>query len=119
EALAQDHQLSSRVSGGATLDAQVQAALGGDATLYEERASVLVVWAHTPGNALAGLMAKTATTDQLVDPRAAGVGIGAADAGWFNGRIYVIVLVKPVQQADAGAAASAAVATGMSSDSRS
>ncbi|MBC7461165.1 MAG: hypothetical protein H7287_07370, partial [Thermoleophilia bacterium] len=47
EALAQDHQLSSRVSGGATLDAQVQAALGGDATLYEERASVLVVWAHT------------------------------------------------------------------------
>ncbi|MCW2974077.1 MAG: hypothetical protein JWN72_2350 [Thermoleophilia bacterium] len=110
EALAQDHQLSTRVAGGATLDAQVQAALGGDATLYEEHASVLVVWAHTPGNALAGLKSKTATNDQLVDPDAAGVGIGAADAGWFNGRIYVIVLVQPVEE-DAAAGSDERVVT--------
>lgn len=93
EALAEDHELSTRASG-VRLDGQVRAALGSDADSFGARPTVLVVWAHTPGNAISGLTVHAASRASLISPRFVAIGIGAADAGWFNGRIYVLVLIQ-------------------------
>ena len=37
----------------------------------------------------------------LEDSRWSEIGIGTADAGWFNGRIYVLLLVGPSDEATA------------------
>jgi uncharacterized protein YkwD len=96
--LAQDHVLSLQVPGdGGPLTPQVLAALGSDAPNFDGEPAVRVAWAHSPGNAVAGLVADGSTGKLLVEPKWSEVGVGVADAGWFNGRIYVVILVASAQ----------------------
>jgi hypothetical protein len=117
DALAEDHRLSPLLPGGATLDAQVRAALGADSGLYRTTAGVLVAWALSPGNANGGFIADSSANAQLRDPKWGAVGIGASSAGWFNGHIYVVVLVAPTAAASADATTDSSAGDGIAADS--
>jgi hypothetical protein len=105
--LAQDHVLSLQVPGdGGPLTPQVIAALGSESPNFDARPGVRVVWAHSPGNAVAGLVADGRTGALLVDPKCSEIGVGVADAGWFNGRIYVVILIASAQSPTADASTS-------------
>ncbi|MCW2925833.1 MAG: hypothetical protein JWM98_3237, partial [Thermoleophilia bacterium] len=97
--LAAEHTLSYRTPGGAKLDDRVQAALGESSASFSDEVGIEVVWAHNPANAGNGLTGDSGAARLLVDDRWSEVGIGTADAGWFNGRIYVVVLVGPAPEA--------------------
>ena len=93
-ALAEDRALSTQVpGGGGPLAPQVIAALGSDAAAFDDRPGIRAVWAHSPGNAIAGLVRDGSTGAMLVDPKWSEIGVGVEDAGWFNGRIYVVILI--------------------------
>lgn len=110
-ALARDQQLSYRAPSGSPLDARVLAALGESAAGFGQEVAVEVVWAHDPATAMRGLLANRASQELLREERWTEIGIGVADMGWFNGRIYVLLLVGPDDQQrleDEGAAGAAA-----------
>lgn len=110
-ALARDQRLSLRAPSGAPLDGRVLAALGESSGSFGEDVGVEVVWAHDSATAMNGLLDRVASQQQLREERWTEVGIGVADLGWFNGRIYVVLLVGPdqdqrlVEDGAAGAAA--------------
>ncbi len=91
--LAQDRTLSYEASGGGVLDARVRAALGEASGEFADDVGVEVVWAHDPATAYRGLLDSTRAQSLIRDGRWSEIGIGVADAGWFNGRIYVLLLV--------------------------
>lgn len=109
-ALARDRQLSTRAPSGSPLDARVIAALGAASGGFGDEVGVEVVWAHDPATAMRGLLADEDAQAELRDERWTEVGIGVADMGWFNGRIYVVLLAgpDPDQRTDQGAAGAAA-----------
>ncbi|MCW2926455.1 MAG: hypothetical protein JWM86_423, partial [Thermoleophilia bacterium] len=106
-ALAAERVLSYRSPTGAKLDDRVRAALGENAASFEQEIGIEVVWAHSPANAGRGLDEDARASRLLRDEKWSEVGVGIADAGWFNGRIYVIMLVAAID-ADAEAGADAA-----------
>lgn len=119
-ALAEDRTLSYRTPGGGSLDGRVQAALGEASGEFTEDVGVEVVWAHDPGTAFRGIVDSSRAQAELRDPKWSEVGIGVADAGWFNGRVYVLLLVEHLSaeelqdqdlaaQGDAGAAAAVGI----------
>ncbi len=115
-ALAEDMTLSYTASGGATLDGKVLSALGESSGAFDEEIGVEVLWAHDPATAFNGLLDSSRAQSLLVEPRWREIGIGVADAGWFNGRIYVLLLVgideAAADDAEAEAEARAAAASG-------
>lgn len=92
-ALAEEQTLSYTSPGGGNLDDRVRAALGEAAGDFTEDVGQEVVWAHDPATAYRGLLASTRAQSEIRDPKWSEIGIGVADAGWFNGRIYVLLLV--------------------------
>ena len=91
--MAEQTRLTYRSAGGGSLDSRVLSALGESAGEFGEDVGIEVVWAHDPATAMRGLLDSTRAQSLLKEPRWSEVGIGVADAGWFNGRIYVILLV--------------------------
>jgi uncharacterized protein YkwD len=114
-ALAEERQLSYRSPGGGTLDSRVRAALGESSGSFSEEVGIEVVWAHDAATAFRGLLESRRAQSVMRDGQWSEVGIGVVDAGWFNGRIYVLLLVGPEPEAaapatddgDLGAAAAA------------
>lgn len=92
-ALAEEQTLSYTASGGGKLDDRVRAALGEASGDFTDEVGIEVVWAHDPATAYRGLLASTRAQTEIRDPKWSEVGIGVADAGWFNGRIYTLLLV--------------------------
>ncbi len=93
KSLVNQQQLSYRSTTGASLEPQVRSALGESAGTFDDEVGIEVVWAHDPATAIRGLIDSSRAQSLLTEPRWSEVGIGVADAGWFNGRIYVILLV--------------------------
>lgn len=92
-ALAEEQTLSYTAPGGGELDDRVRAALGEAAADFTEDVGIELVWAHDPPTAYRGLLASTRALAEIREPKWSEVGIGVADAGWFNGRIYVLLFV--------------------------
>ena len=122
-ALAEEQELSYTASGGGKLDDRVRAALGEAAGDFTDDVGIEVAWAHDPATAYRGLLASTRAQTELRDPKWSEVGIGVADAGWFNGRIYVLLFVAHksreqqqdellAEEGDLGAAAAAGTLEG-------
>lgn len=110
-ALARDRRLSVRPASGGSLVARVLAALAESSGSFGEDVGVEVAWAHDPATAMNGLLARRRSQQQLREARWTEVGVGVADMGWFNGRIYVVLLVGPSEDGDLvddGAAGAAA-----------
>jgi hypothetical protein len=65
---------------------------------------VILAWAHGPGNAAKGMIEDPEAGRIITDDRWGLVGVGVADASWFNGRIYVVIFVDTgdanVEEAD-------------------
>jgi uncharacterized protein YkwD len=94
--LVDDQLLSYASAGGGGLGQRVQAALGETSGAFSEDVGTEVVWAHDPDTAMRGLLDSARATRLLEDPRWREIGIGVAtteESGWFNGRIYVLLLV--------------------------
>jgi len=91
--LAEDRRLSYESPGGGALDDRVRAALGESASTFDDEVGIGVVWAHDPATAYRGLVDSTRAQSELRDGRWSEIGIGVADAGWFNGRMYVLLLI--------------------------
>lgn len=108
ESLAVAKTMQTTNVGGGSLDSQILASLGSAAGDFEDEPAVLLVWAHGPANAGAGIAADPTSVRTLRRAKWSEAGIGVADAGWFNGRIYVIALVAPRDTADSGSGAAAA-----------
>jgi len=100
--LAQDRTLSYTSPGGGSLDGRVSASLGESSVDFEEQIGLEVAWAHGPGNAARQMLEDGRARRLLLDSKWYEIGIGVIDAGWFNGRIYVLVLVAAVDPADPG-----------------
>ena len=126
-ALAEEQELSYTASGGGKLDDRVRAALGEAVDEFDEEVGIEVVWAHDPATAYRGLLASIRAQKEIRDPKWSEVGIGVSDAGWFNGRIYTLLLVShqnaEIQQdealaaeGDLGAAAAAGIIEDESTD---
>lgn len=106
--LVRERRLGRRTQSGQRLDSDALASLGSAGGAYAERVGIEVVWATSPANAFAALEERRTSRLRLLDPRWSGIGVGAADAGWFDGRIYVIILVEardPAGAEDGGATA--------------
>lgn len=97
-ALASDKSLAYTSPGGGDLEARARAALGEAAGAFTEDVGVEVAWAHSPANAATGMLDDARGGDLLRDGTWSEVGIGVADAGWFNGRVYVVLLVAPLDE---------------------
>jgi uncharacterized protein YkwD len=112
EALVTERTLSYEAPGGGTLDARVLAALGEAAGEFSDEVGTELVWAHSPANAAKGLLQDADSVQVIGDPRWTEIGIGVADGGWFNGRVYVLLLVGPPEAAadDAGSTGAGAAA---------
>jgi len=95
-ALAADHRLSYETPGGGKIDDRVASARGEASGAFDDDAGIEVVWAHSPANAGVGLIQSRRASKLLSDPKWTEVGIGVADAGWFDGRVYVLLLVGPI-----------------------
>lgn len=93
--LAADKTLSYRTPGGARIEPQVLAALGESAAMFDDQVGTEVVWAHAPDHALRAMRDDRRARRLLRDERWSEVGIGAATTGWFNGTVYVVLLVGP------------------------
>lgn len=113
-ALAADRSLSYSSPGGGTLDGRARAALGEAAGGFDDEVGIEVAWAHGAANAGRGMLDDTRGGALLRDGRWSEVGVGVADAGWFNGRIYVLLLVGPTEgpEDDAATMGGAAGAVG-------
>jgi uncharacterized protein YkwD len=117
ESLVTEHKLSFDAPGGGPLDPRVQAALGETAGDFAPKIGVQVAWAHSPANAGKGLIEDASAESLITDSKWSEIGIGVADAGWFNGRIYVVLLVGPLQTDTATSGATgAAGAAGAAGD---
>ncbi|MCW2922317.1 MAG: hypothetical protein JWL76_2191 [Thermoleophilia bacterium] len=92
--LAEEQTLSYSDTGGAKLDDRVKAALGEAVGEFTDDVGIEVAWAHDPATAYRGLLDSRRAQTEIRDPKWSEVGIGVADAGWFNGRIYVLLLVS-------------------------
>jgi uncharacterized protein YkwD len=108
ESLVTEHQLSFEAPGGGKLDPRVQAALGETAGDFSPDVGIQVAWAHSPANAGKGLIEDDDASSLLTDSKWSEIGIGVADAGWFNGRIYVVLLVGPLDSSSTTATTSGA-----------
>lgn len=86
-------RLSYRSATGGVLDQRVIAALGDSASVFDDAVGIEVVWAHDPETAMRGLLKSDRAQKLLKEPHWREIGIGVVDAGWFNGRIYVLLLV--------------------------
>lgn len=102
-ALVRDRHLRRDATGDDSIQPRVIAALGETAASFEPRIGVEVVWAHDAATAAAGLLANTRAERLLTDARWTEVGIGGVEAGWFDGRVYSLVLVASVVTAGADA----------------
>lgn len=96
-ALVTDRSLSYRTPTGGTIDDRVRASLGGASGSFDEEVGIEVAWAHSPANAGTAMLEDDRAGRLLRDERWTEIGIGVADAGWFNGRIYVLFLVGPIE----------------------
>lgn len=98
-ALVAARTLSYTTPSGGPLDSRVRAALGGAAGGFAEDIGIEVAWSHSAANAARSMLEDDERASRLLlDPRWSEVGIGVSDAGWFNGRIYVVLLVGPVEE---------------------
>lgn len=93
--LASDRSLSYRTTGGGSLDDRVRASLGASSGAFRAEVGIEVAWAHSPANAGVGLVENSRAANLLSDTQWSEVGVGTADAGWFDGRIYVVLLIGP------------------------
>ncbi len=92
-ALAEERTLSYETAGGGSLEDRARAALGEAAGEFDDEVGVEVVWAHDPGTAFRGLLDSRRAQTEIRDKRWTEAGIGVADVGWFNGRVYVLLFV--------------------------
>lgn len=106
-ALVEDRSMSYSSPGGGPLDDRVQSALGAAAGGFEPKIGIEVAWSSRAANATRAMLDDDRAGPMLRDDRWSEIGIGVADAGWFNGRIYVLLLVAPL---DDGAASEGGVA---------
>lgn len=60
-----------------------------------------MAWAHDAATAFRGILENRRAQSLVRDGQWSEVGIGVVEAGWFNGRIYVILLVGPEPDAAA------------------
>jgi uncharacterized protein YkwD len=112
ETLAVSGQLVDQIPGNGDIKAQARAALGNSSDAFDDKVGIVLVWAHSPANAGAAIDADAKAVNTLQEPNWTEVGIGAVDAGWFNGRIYVIALVAAKgDDGDAAAAVGGAPST--------
>ncbi len=109
-ALVNARMLSYSSPGGGDLDQRVVAALGESSGSFDDEVGVEVAWAHDPSTAMRGLLDSSHARSVLTDARWTEIGIGAIDAGWFNGRVYTMLLIGPVPVAEAGEPGAAAAA---------
>lgn len=102
-----DRRLSYSTASGGPLDDRVRAALGASSGAFAEEIGIEVAWAHSPANAAKAMLEDARGGRLLLDERWTEVGIGVADAGWFNGHLYVVLLVGPAEEEAAEAAETA------------
>jgi uncharacterized protein YkwD len=98
--LVSESRLSVTPPGGGQLQPRVLAALGEAAPGLREEVGTVVAWAHTPGTAMAGMGENDDAARELADGSWSEIGIGVADAGWYDGRVYVLILVGPIDADD-------------------
>ncbi|MCW2960038.1 MAG: hypothetical protein JWM90_425 [Thermoleophilia bacterium] len=110
--LALERRLSESTVSGGSLAPRVLSALGESAPSFRDEVGIVVAWAHTPGNAIVGIADDAEMNKRLADPAWTEVGIGVVDAGWFNGRIYVLLFIEVADEE----AASGTDATGQEPD---
>lgn len=93
DSLVDDRRLSYRAPGGSPLDSKVMSALGEAKGSFDDDIGIEVAWAHDPATTMRGLLESSRARSLLRDARWSEIGIGVIDAGWFNGRIYVVLLI--------------------------
>jgi hypothetical protein len=93
DTLVDDTTLSYRAPGGGTLDSKVLLSLGESGGGFAEDIGIELVWAQNPATAMRGLLDSSRARSLLRDARWTEIGIGVTSAGWFNGRIYVLILI--------------------------
>lgn len=91
KAMFRDGFLDTRSSSGRPLDELVKDALGGSADQYFTF-DAHVAWAHSIPNAFAEFVGEKGISDSLLDRSFTEIGIGVADAGWFNGKMITVTL---------------------------
>lgn len=96
-ALVIERTLSYRTPTGGSVDDRVRASLGAASGAFDEEIGNEVAWAHSPANAGKAMLGDDRAGRLLLDERWTEIGIGVADAGWFNGHVYVLFLVRPIQ----------------------
>ena len=75
-----------------TFEERMIAALGADGVRYTERHEI-VVWAHSTAHAMQALTTSRRMRSILGDRNIVEIGVGAAEAGWFNGTMFTIGIV--------------------------
>ena len=93
--LANAETLSYSSPSGGALDQRVLTALGESSGAFSEDVGEEVLWAHNSVTAMNGLLDSSRARSLLTEGRWSEIGIGVASAGWFNGRVYVLLLVGP------------------------
>jgi uncharacterized protein YkwD len=110
--LVEEKTLSYESPGGGALDTRVQSALGAAAGDFEPKIGIEVAWSSRAANATHAMLDVDHAGPMLIDDKWSEIGIGVADAGWFNGRIYVLLLVAPTNEAPTDGQDGAAAAAG-------
>lgn len=103
-ALAEAQRLSRTAVDGSDVEAQVQATLAASAVPFTDDVGIEVAWAHSPANAATAMLEDDEAGTDITRGEWTQAGIGIADAGWFDGRIYVVILVGE-RQGDTSAVA--------------
>jgi uncharacterized protein YkwD len=101
-ALVEDRSMSYTSPGGGALDDRVASALGAAAADFEPKIGIEIAWSGRAANATHAMLDDDRAGAMLRDDKWSEIGIGVADAGWFNGKIYVLLLVAPLEDVAAG-----------------
>jgi hypothetical protein len=102
---------------GGQLTARVNSSLGDQSAIYDPKNTRgLVVWSQSAENAYSALIGDKKARKVLDDPFLTEIGIGAIDAGWFNGTFFALGLVGPRIASRDGADADQANGTAQAED---
>ncbi len=95
-----EHKGGVSVASGTTFARRMELAIGGTSVRYTKQ-HVFVVWAHSPSHAFRAITHDRRLRSALADSSMMEIGVGAAQAGWFNGTMFTIGMVGRTRTAPA------------------